>query len=183
MAEASPTTQKRVQEYETIYILRPDIDSDGAARVSNRVTEVVARENGTLVKVESWGRRKLAYPVRKFRRGIYYYLKYVGAGHIVAEFERNLRMQKDAVLKFQTIKVRDEVDPAELAVNPEELKFAAIEPLTDEERDEPREKMLGLLDVDYRRDDRRDREEYAAASEGDDEAMDDDASEDKGEEK
>lgn len=183
MAEVSATTPQRVQEYETIYILRPDIDSDGASRVSSRVSEVVARENGTLVKVESWGRRKLAYPVRKFRRGIYYYLRYVGGGHIVAEFERNLRMQKDAVLKFQTIKVRDEVDPAELSVNPEELKFAPIEPITDEERDESREKMLGLLDVDFRRDDRREREEFAAADVDDDSGDDVSSADDKAEEK
>jgi len=42
------------KEYETIYILRPDVDADAADKVQGRVAEVVARDNGKLVKVESW---------------------------------------------------------------------------------------------------------------------------------
>jgi small subunit ribosomal protein S6 len=64
------TTQpERSKEYETIYVLRPDIDPDTADKVQARVSEVVARELGKLVKVEGWGRRKLAYPVAKHRKG------------------------------------------------------------------------------------------------------------------
>ena len=57
------------KEYETIYILRPDIDADTADKVQARVAEVVTRELGKLVKVEAWGRRKLAYPVSKHKKG------------------------------------------------------------------------------------------------------------------
>src|SRR5512134_870412 len=89
------------REYETIYILRSDVDADTAERVQGRVAEVVARDNGKLVKVESWGRRKLAYPVAKQRKGVYVFVKYVGRGGLVAEIERNLKLQ-DSVLKFQT---------------------------------------------------------------------------------
>ena len=100
--------QKRAREYETIYVLRQDVDPDTADKVASRVAEVVARENGTLVKVETWGRRKLAYVVAKQRRGVYYYLKYLGGGAVVTELERNLRML-DNVLKFQTVLLRDDV--------------------------------------------------------------------------
>jgi small subunit ribosomal protein S6 len=179
MPEVSGSAPKRPNEYETIYVLRPDIDSEGAGRVSSRVSDVLTREAGTMVKVESWGRRKLAYPVRKYRRGIYIYLRYIGGGNIVAEFERNLRMQKDAVLKFQTIKLADAVDVAAVEVNPEEVKFAAIEPPTEDDREETREKLLGLVDWDHGRDDRdryrdRDREEYTPPDLDDDEPGDDD---------
>ena len=68
------------KEYETIYILRSDVDADTAEKVQARVAEVVGRENGKLVKVEAWGRRKLAYPVAKQKRGVYVYVKYVGRG-------------------------------------------------------------------------------------------------------
>jgi small subunit ribosomal protein S6 len=178
MPEVSAPAPKRPNEYETIYVLRPDIDSEGAGRVSTRINEVLARETGTMVKVESWGRRKLAYPVRKFRRGIYIYLRYLGGGKLVAEFERNLRMQKEAVLKFQTIKIGDAVDVAAVEVNPDDVKFVPIEPPTDDDREETREKMLGLVDWDHQREDRyrdRDRElEEVYASPGrDDDAADD----------
>ena len=68
------------KEYETIYILRSDVDADTADKVQGRVAEVVGRDNGKLVKVESWGRRKLAYPVGKQKKGGYIYVKYVGRG-------------------------------------------------------------------------------------------------------
>ena len=63
MAIATTTQELRNKEYETIYVLRSDVDADTAEKVQGRVAEVVARENGKLVKVEAWGRRKLAYPV------------------------------------------------------------------------------------------------------------------------
>ena len=146
MPDLSPSALKGAKEYESIYVLRPDIDVETAARVATRVSDVIAREQGTLVKVESWGRRKLAYPVRKFRKGIYYYLRFIAPGSMVAELERNLRMQKDAVLKFMTVKVNDEVEVAGLQIDPEEVKFAAVEPIAEDELEESREKILGLVE-------------------------------------
>jgi small subunit ribosomal protein S6 len=134
------------KEYETIYILRSDVDPDAAERIQTRVVEVIDRGQGKLVKVEAWGRRRLAYPVAKQRRGVYVYVKFVGAGGLVAELERNLKLQ-DAVLKFQTVIVRAEVDVAALAIVPEELKLARLEAAPEEEKEESREKVLGLIDV------------------------------------
>ena len=125
---------KRAREYETIYVLRQDVDPDGADKVAGRVAEVVARENGKLVKVETWGRRKLAYTVAKQRRGVYYYLKYLGGGAVVSELERNLRML-DHVVKFQTVLLRDEVEVETVAVDPEEVKFTRIEAMSEEEKE------------------------------------------------
>ena len=103
------TAPNRAREYETIYILRPDIDADGAERIGARVAEVVGRESGRLTKVESWGRRRLAYDIGKQRRGVYIYLKYLGGGKVVAEIERNLRLT-DGVIKYQTVLVRSDVE-------------------------------------------------------------------------
>ncbi|PIE06289.1 MAG: 30S ribosomal protein S6 [Sorangium cellulosum] len=157
MAEAPALASPGARDYEAIYILRPDIEPEAATKISNRISEVLAREKGKLVKVESWGRRKLAYPVRKFRRGIYIYLRFHGNTNLVAEFERNLRMQRDAVLKFMTILIAKEVDDVEVAA--EDVEFAAIEPLSEDEVDESREKLLGLVDTHHEhrhaRDDRR----------------------------
>ena len=140
-----PKTGAKPKEYETIYILRSDVDPDAAERVQARVVEVIDRGKGKLIKVEAWGRRRLAYPVSKQRRGVYVYVKYVGAGGLVQELERNLKLQ-DAVLKFQTVIVRDQVDVAQLTIDPEEVKFARLELAPEEEKEESREKVLGLVD-------------------------------------
>ena len=137
---------KRAREYETIYVLKQDVDPDGADKVAGRVAEVVARENGKLVKVETWGRRKLAYTVAKQRRGVYYYLKYLGGGAVVSELERNLRML-DHVVKFQTVLLRDDVEVETVAVDPEEVKFTRIELMSEDEKEESRERALGLIEA------------------------------------
>ncbi|HEY4016918.1 MAG TPA: 30S ribosomal protein S6 [Polyangiaceae bacterium] len=145
VAERTPS-HLHVREYETIYILRFDVDADTAERVQARVADAVDREHGKLVKVETWGRRRLAYPIRKHRRGVYVYLKYVGAGGMVAEIERNLKLQ-DAVVKYMTVQTADHVDLASLQIDPEETKLAKLEPPAEDEKEESREKQLGLVDL------------------------------------
>src|SRR6185369_5778005 len=120
---------------------------DTAEKVQTRFAEVVDRESGKLVKVEAWGRRKLAYPVGKQKKGVYIYVKYVGKGGLVQELERNLKLQ-DSVLKFQTVLTNEEVDVSTVAVDPAEVKFERLELPAEEEEKESREKALGLVDFE-----------------------------------
>jgi small subunit ribosomal protein S6 len=146
MAVVTTTQQLKTKEYETIYILRSDIDADTAEKVQSRVAEVVDREKGKLVKVEAWGRRKLAYPVAKQKKGVYVYVKYVGKGGLVSELERNLKLS-DAVLKFQTVLTNEQVDIAALVIDAEEVKFQRLELPPEAEETESRERALGLVDL------------------------------------
>jgi small subunit ribosomal protein S6 len=146
MSIATTTQALRNKEYETIYVLRSDVDADTAEKVQGRVTEVVTRENGKLVKVESWGRRKLAYPVGKQKKGVYVYVKFVGKGGLVQELERNLKLS-DAVIKWQTVLTNDHVHLDALQIDPEEVKFQRLELPPEAEEQESRERALGLVDV------------------------------------
>ena len=144
------TAPNRAREYETIYIMKPDIDADGADRVGTRLSEVINRENGRLTKVETWGRRRLSYDIRKHRRGVYVYLKYLGTGRVVSEVERNLRLL-DGVIKYQTVLVRNDVEGAAIDIVAEDVKFDRVElPPLEEERDESRERQLGLIEPERR---------------------------------
>ena len=136
----------KFKEYETIYVLRSDVDADTAEKVQARVAEVVGRDQGKLVKVEAWGRRKLAYPVAKQKKGVYVYVKYVGRGGLVQELERNLKLQ-DTVLKFQTVQTQEEVDVAAVVVDAEEVKLQRLELPPEDDAIESREKQLGLIDL------------------------------------
>jgi small subunit ribosomal protein S6 len=141
------TTQTlRAKEYETIYILRPDIDADGAEKVQGRVVEVLDKAKGKLLKVEAWGRRRLAYPVAKQKKGVYVYVKYAGVGDLVQELERNLKLA-DAVLKFQTVLLNEHVDIAAMTVDPEEVKYQRLELPAEDDKEESRERALGLVDL------------------------------------
>ena len=155
------TAPGRAREYETIYILRPDIDAETADKVGTRLADVVGREAGRLTKVELWGRRRLAYDIGKQRRGVYMYLKYLGTGRTVAEIERNLRLA-DSVLRYQTVLVREDVPVEGLEVATDDVKFERVElPPLEEDREDSRERQLGLIEPE-----RRERVDMAAPVEG-----------------
>lgn len=163
MAEAQAAALP-LQEYETVYILRPDLAKATAEKVAARVEDVVSRERGKLTLVENWGRRALAYPIHHQRRGVYVYVKYLGDGATVAELERNFRML-DEVMRFQTVRLTDGIDPTTVTVDAEALKFEAEEPPAEEEEELTYEQQLGLVEgpraVERDRDDRdADEEDY-----------------------
>lgn len=149
---AEPQAISSAREYETIYVLRPDAGREASESISTRVLDVISKQHGSLTRVENWGYRKLAYPVRKHGRGVYVYLKYVGNGSLVTELERNLRLQ-DAVLKFQTVKIGDQVSSATAA--PEDVEFEHLEVLDEPEPENAVARSLGLEGSDLREDFRR----------------------------
>jgi small subunit ribosomal protein S6 len=102
-----PGTQR---EYETIFILRPDTNQEGIQAVNTRVRTVIEQKGGKLLKLDNWGKRKLAYEVAKQLKGIYLYWQYLGNAGTVEEIERNLRML-DAVIRYYTVKVDEDVNP------------------------------------------------------------------------
>ncbi len=102
-----PGTQR---EYETIFILRPDTNQDGIQLVNTRVRGVIDQLGGRLLKLDNWGKRKLAYEVKKQLKGIYLYWQYLGTTGVVEEIERNLRML-DSVIRYYTVKVDEDVVP------------------------------------------------------------------------
>ena len=102
-----PNTQR---EYETIFILRPDTANEGVASVNTRLRGIVDQMGGKVLKLDNWGKRKLAYEVRKQLKGIYLYWRYLANSGVVEELERNLRML-DSCIRYYTVKVDSDVDP------------------------------------------------------------------------
>jgi small subunit ribosomal protein S6 len=120
------------------------VTRDAQERVASKVGEVMTKGKGKLTSIENWGRRPLSYPVNKQKRGVYVCLRYLGHGEIVAELERNLRMLDD-VVKYQSVSVRKDVDPATVTVNAEDVKFEAVEPpQPGEDEGERIEQLLGF---------------------------------------
>jgi small subunit ribosomal protein S6 len=161
MAETQAIAAPR--QYETIYVLRPDAGREASENISTRVLDVISKQHGSLTRVENWGYRKLAYPVRKHGRGVYVYLKYVGDGALVSELERNLRLQ-DVVLKFQTVKISN--DAGAVAAQPEAVEFEHLDVLEEAEPEDSMARALGLEDV---RDDMRMHDRDSADTDLDDE--------------
>jgi small subunit ribosomal protein S6 len=145
MTEAATQAKRLAREYELVYILNPQVDPDEADRIAQRVQDIVARLGGKITRVEQWGRRKLAYHIGKFSRGVFVCVRMVGYEGLVAELERNLR-NADMVIRFQTVRRDGSFEVERVTVDPEEVKFQRVEAASPEEEAEPSfEERLGLL--------------------------------------
>ena len=101
----------RTREYETIFILKPDVTNDAIGQANTKIRHVIEAGGGQLLKVENWGRRKLAYEVKKQLKGIYVFFNYLGGAGLVEEVERNLHLT-DTVIRYYSIKAAENVDAA-----------------------------------------------------------------------
>lgn len=93
--------------YESLFILHPDMSSQEVDELIERMEEVVTSGGGQVAQTERWGKRKLAYKVRKQRTG-YYVLMQISIEPVgLKELERNFRMS-ERVLKYQNVRIRKE---------------------------------------------------------------------------
>ncbi len=97
------TEKKKDREYETVYILRPDLTDEMEKRIQDKIAETVSRFQGKLESVKDLGKKPLAYRIAKHMKGHYVQMNYWGTGQVVEELERHLRLSED-VIRFLTVK-------------------------------------------------------------------------------
>jgi small subunit ribosomal protein S6 len=101
-----------VREYELTFIVHPEISDEGCAAIRARLDAVLERHAALPLLYDDWGKRKLAYEIRKFQKGHYFVLSFLDSGEAVPELERTLRLE-DSVLRFLTVLVDEEVKDVE----------------------------------------------------------------------
>jgi small subunit ribosomal protein S6 len=91
-----------VPTYETIFITPPNLtESDERATVET-MSQVVTDGGGTFTTVDRMGRRRLAYPIKKFEDGVYTRFLYDADSSVTKELERRFRLS-DSVLRYLTV--------------------------------------------------------------------------------
>jgi small subunit ribosomal protein S6 len=80
-------------------VLRPDAPDERAAAVIDRTTRYVVSAGGQIVKVAPWGRRRLAYPIDRYREGSYHIVVFESPAEAIVELERALQITED-VLRY-----------------------------------------------------------------------------------
>ncbi len=91
--------------YECIYIIRPDLTNEQVEQVTKRVSDIIDANGGKILDTELWGRRQLAYTVKKNTKGYYVFHLVEGGGSLVANLEARLKIDED-IIKYQNISVR-----------------------------------------------------------------------------
>lgn len=83
--------------YELTFIVRPDIEDEALAAVTARVEQIITANGGKVVKNEPWGKRRLAYPIRRHNEGHYIHLRAELTDQAIREIERQLKISEDVI--------------------------------------------------------------------------------------
>jgi small subunit ribosomal protein S6 len=82
------------RDYELGFILNPEVSEEETRAVLDRVEQIVANHGGQIVKVNQWGRRRLAYPIERHRDGFYVFIDMILTPETVIELERALKVSE-----------------------------------------------------------------------------------------
>jgi small subunit ribosomal protein S6 len=92
--------------YELMYIVHPEVDQEGVTGVNDQVATWVSGQGGEVQKTNVWGRRKLAYPIRKQTEGTYVVVDLQLQSDALAEFEHNVKLHEQ-ILRYLIIRQGD----------------------------------------------------------------------------
>ena len=96
------------KNYETLYLVRPDIGSDELTVIQDKVSKSITSSQGEISRSEKWAERDLAYPINNFTKGTYYIVEFNAMPNVIADIEKHLAFHKTDVLRFMTVSVDDE---------------------------------------------------------------------------
>ncbi|HNZ10639.1 MAG: 30S ribosomal protein S6 [Deltaproteobacteria bacterium ADurb.Bin151] len=91
-----------MKRYEVVAIVKSDLTEEEINAIMERSSNIITERQGVIAKAEKWGKRRLAYEIKKQKDGFYFFIDYAGEGSIVSEMERNFKID-DRVLKFMTV--------------------------------------------------------------------------------
>lgn len=98
-----------MREYETVFITQPNLTDSQQKQFVERLKSLVEKHQGRVFFARDMGKKSLAYPIGKQRKGIYTCLDYAAGGAVVSDLERSLRLDEN-VLRFLTVVKVEDVD-------------------------------------------------------------------------
>ncbi len=98
-----------MRRYESVWVVNGDLPDEEIKVTIDKFSRIISTQGGTLVRLEEWGRRKLAYRIQGVTRGYYVVVDYAGTPATVKELERNYRID-DRLIRSHTAKKSDKVN-------------------------------------------------------------------------
>lgn len=96
------------RQFEIGFIVTPDISEEEAEGVVQGVMQLLEKAQAIVEKVDSWGRRRLSYPIEKHLEGLYTFIKVEMEGNEVAAIERRLKLN-EKVIRFLILRLDDKL--------------------------------------------------------------------------
>ena len=116
-----------MKPYELLLIITPDHDENEAEALTNQVKGII-ESGGTLLKVDPWGKKRLAYPIQKRNEGYYVLYIFESAPSFVAQLNQALHVI-ESILRYMIVQYEDDIDKlkSELAAEAEQPTSEAAE--------------------------------------------------------
>ena len=132
-----------MRNYEFVYIVSPEVEEENLESVTEKIGQLIANGGGQVLRLDSWGRRRLAYPIQKFREGHYVVARIQLEPGAISELRRSLGLTEE-LIRYLLIKTDEEAG---------ELVEAYEEPLEEESErvevhEEPLEEESEHIEVD-----------------------------------
>ncbi len=86
-----------LRTYEALFIVSPEVDDDNIQAIARETESLIVKGGGAIVRSEVWGRRKLAYKVKKFTEGIYILIRFQSPPNFVARLENYFRLNEQII--------------------------------------------------------------------------------------
>lgn len=98
--------------YEVLFIVAPSVEESDVDALVTQMSDVATNQGARIAKIDRMGRRRLAYPINKFKDGHYAVLTVEGTGAEIAEIERRMRVT-DTIIRYITIRIDEDLKRAE----------------------------------------------------------------------
>ncbi len=92
-----------MKKYEAMIILDPSLEEDPREEIIKEIQELIKKNNGQFLDINIWGKRKLAYPIKKFEDGFYIILTFNGQNETIIELNRVMKI-RDNIIRFMITK-------------------------------------------------------------------------------
>jgi len=92
-----------MRQYETAFLLSPKLSEEETASFITQMADIISQKKGKMIKEDRWGKRKMAYPIKRFEEAFYVIFLYEADPEVSYELERRFK-QTESVLRFLTVK-------------------------------------------------------------------------------
>lgn len=96
--------------YETVFVLDPSLDEKAVPEEIKKVEDLIKNQKGQVLKIDKWGKKRFAYPIKKKHEGFYTLILFEGEGGIPKELGRAYELN-EFCLRYLTVVAREEAEP------------------------------------------------------------------------
>jgi small subunit ribosomal protein S6 len=126
----------KLRKYETVIVTRTDAGQEAQKRLYEKIQELVQKVEGHHLRFELWGKRRLAFPIKKCLKGVYLYHVFLSGDTFIRDLNRMLKLNP-IVLRYMTIVLQNDIDLATFDFEKERL-FDSLPTDSDDQGDRSR---------------------------------------------